>query len=130
MYRLVKRIRRVWVPPTEADAANPSSDRLLGFLQAVEHPVLSVLFSCTYGAGTWFITYITYPPAMIYLFIGAWLHLPSVILGEVLTTIYRGPGNRGNTTSTLPASDNSASGSAFHHCWRTGRASRRHRLAS
>ncbi|KAI5474302.1 plasma membrane fusion protein PRM1 [Pseudohyphozyma bogoriensis] len=69
MYRLVSTIRERWLPDSDPGSAKPTTERLLGFLEAVDHPMLSIFCSCAYGAGMWFLTYITYPPALLYLFV-------------------------------------------------------------
>lgn len=71
MTLLIDRIRLRWFPDEDPTSAAPTTQRLLGFLQAVEHPILVVLLSGSYGAAIWFATYITYGPALLFLVVGA-----------------------------------------------------------
>lgn len=70
MTLLIDRIRLRWFPDEDPTSAAPTTQRLLGFLQAVEHPILVVLLSGSYGAAIWFATYITYGPALLFLVVG------------------------------------------------------------
>ncbi|KAM0745857.1 hypothetical protein T439DRAFT_360916 [Meredithblackwellia eburnea MCA 4105] len=70
MYALVDRIRLGWFPDNDPGSANPTTERLLGFLQAADHPFIVVVLSSAYGAAIWFVTYITTPSALLFLFVG------------------------------------------------------------
>lgn len=71
MMALIDRIRKSWLPDPDHTSPGPTTERLLGFLQAVDHPVLVVVLSGAWGAGIWFATYATYPPALLFLFVGS-----------------------------------------------------------